>query len=265
MKKSLRRRIKRLLRKPKFLKVKTTIFEFQKFHAICFIGISKDIDNEKQGIYELFRMGTSLAAEHFYKFLDWFFSWFPKVTGPLISLFKNNRYLIIFGIGISFSLLIFREQMKIINNSVLSWLKEKFKGTGIGCSIILILLIYLCLICVTDLPVLPLRKIIRYFIFKISAFVRNYPELSPQEPVGMTSKITSKSNDGREKGQLILFSVITVLFTRYLLVEYKHRWFESLPFGGILREMYQKDMKKRLSRSNTARTVCSRLIKDFRI
>jgi hypothetical protein len=242
MKKSLRRRIKRLLRKPKFLKVKTTIFEFQKFHAICFIGISKDIDNEKQGIYELFRMGTSLAAEHFYKFLDWFFSWFPKVTGPLISLFKNNRYLIIFGIGISFSLLIFREQMKIINNSVLSWLKEKFKGTGIGCSIILILLIYLCLICVTDLPVLPLRKIIRYFIFKIS-----------------------KSNDGREKGQLILFSVITVLFTRYLLVEYKHRWFESLPFGGILREMYQKDMKKRLSRSNTARTVCSRLIKDFRI
>ena len=234
MKRSFLRRIKSLLKKPKFFLAKREILKFQKFSVICFIGNSSSISGDKRELAELFQRAVILANKYSQEFLNWLLSWFSKIT----ALFKNHGLFILFGVSISLALLIFREQVKKTNNSIMSWLKKKFKWPTIGCSVIVILVIYLLLIAVTDLPPLPVTKIIRYFISqvkKVSAIFQS----SPEKPVIMTDE--SKYNGERNK--LIFLSVITVLFLRYLLGKYKRKLFEDIPFGEILIEMYDNDMK----------------------
>ncbi len=104
---------------------------------------------------------------------------------------------------------------------------------------ILVLVIYLLLIAVTDLPSLPVTKPIKYLISKVSAIFQSSSELSPEKPVLM---IKEPKYNG-EGNKLIFLSVITVLFLRYLLVRYKHEVFKYLPFEEILIEMYENDME----------------------
>jgi hypothetical protein len=65
----LRRRIKRLLRKPKFSRSKTEILKLRIFYLICFIKSPEATGDDNQVLFELFRIATSLAAEYFQKFL----------------------------------------------------------------------------------------------------------------------------------------------------------------------------------------------------
>lgn len=243
MRRSIRRRIKRLLQKPKFLKRKREIIKFQKFSVICFIGNSLTISDGKPKLAELFQTAVSLANKYFQKFLNWILSLSFKVSVHLLALlknlFKNHASFILFGVTISLALLFFRQQIMQMNNSIMSWLKKKFKWPVMGCSVIVILAIYFLLIAVTDLPPLPATKIIRYFISKVSAIFQSYSKLSPEKPVIMTNE--PKYNGERSK--LIFLSVITILFFRYLLGQYKRKLFEDIPFGEILIEMYDNDMK----------------------
>lgn len=164
---------------------------------------------------------------------------FSKVSAPIKALFRNNGSYILFGVGISLALLIFPEQLRRTNNSIMAWLKKKFKWTAVGCLVIAVLVIYLLLIAVTDLPALPLTKLIRYLITKVSAIFQSSSELSLEKSVRMTNE--PKYNGERNK--VIYLSVITVLFLRYLLIRYKRKLFKEIPFGEILSEMYDNDMK----------------------
>lgn len=139
------------------------------------------------------------------------------------------------------ALLIFRQQLRKTTRSIRAWLKRKFKWLAVGCSVIIILAIYLLLILVTDVPSLPIVKAAKYVVSKISAIFQSSAELSPTESVPI--KMTDKPKYNGERNKLIFLSVLTVLFLKYLLITYKRKVFEEIPFGEILIEMYDEDIE----------------------
>ena len=88
------------------------------------------------------------------------------------------------------------------------------------------LVIYLLLIAVTDLPPLPVIKIIRYFISKVSAIFKSSSELSPEKP-GIITDEPKYNGEGN----------------KLMVGKFKRKMLEDIPFGEIIIEMYENDMK----------------------
>jgi hypothetical protein len=240
----LTRRIKRLLRKPKFLKTRKKILEFQKFSAICFIGTSQPVTDDPHALAKLFQMLTSLANEYFKKLLTWVLLWSSKFFTFLTGLWPALSPYFGFVIFLSLALLIFRKKVSQTSRDILDWIKKHWPRYG--CGVIVFLGIFLLVILVTDIPPLPVMKVVRYCISKISAIFQDSSELSLENPVPITGEAKS-SGQGRT---LIFLSVISVLFLRYLLNQFHRKVLEDLPFGEILIELYEHDMESRIDSPN---------------
>lgn len=130
VKKNFRRRIQRLLRKPKFLRHRKAILKFKTFAMICFVGNSKSINNPNQEsiVVEIFNWAVNLMHKYFQKLVKWLLSRFAKVTEALIFLFRYHPYFTMFGLCMSIALLMLSKRLKDTHNPILEWLKQKLKG-----------------------------------------------------------------------------------------------------------------------------------------
>jgi hypothetical protein len=217
----------------------------ERFSVVCFFANSKDMSPEKQELYRYFVNVANSAYQYFNEFLTWLWSCLSGASGFIFSYFRNNTSLILFGVTIALALLIFGHEIQKAGNSILAWFKKTFKWVMPGCSVIIILIIYLLLISVTDLPYIPLAGTFRYYFSKIYTFTMNYFELNPEKSFVVNDiTIDQKSRYIGERGKLILFSVFTVMFLRYLYVEYERKLFDKLPLGKILFKLYKLDMEK---------------------
>jgi hypothetical protein len=233
-KKSLRRKIARLLKKPKFFKTRVGTIKLQKFSLICFLANAKP-SSEKPGFPELFRIAANFASEYFQKFVAWLLCYVSQVAKFSISLLRNNRYFIMFSVGMSVALLIFFKQIVGAKNSILVWLQETFKWPVIGGSIIILLLIYFLMSLISDLPSrILVAKAIQDAMLRMWNFIHRS---NKSQAVDYESKFTP------ERTQFIVFSVATILILRYLLDRYKRKCFDTIPLGNILIEFYKQDMK----------------------
>ncbi|MGK0449139.1 MAG: hypothetical protein ACJA2M_002942 [Polaribacter sp.] len=128
---------------------------------------------------------------------------------------------------------------------MLSWLNKTFKRARPGCSVLIILIIYLLLMSLTDSPYIPLLRMVRYYFSKIYTFIMNYFKLNPEKSFIVNDIIVNeKSQYISERGKFIFFSVFTAIWLRYLFIEYERKVFDELPLGKILFKLYKLDMEK---------------------
>lgn len=214
----------------------------QKYLMICFIGNNQKLLVDQKTLAELFQRSIAFANYHLKKWLRWIVAWLIKIPVHLTGLFKNlitnHPSSMLFVASMCLALLLLHQQVKQMNKSIMSWLKKKFKWPRIGCLAIIILAIYFLLIVVTDIPVFPIIRIIKYIISRIS---KKDVEVNPAKPVLMTEMIDESKYNG-ERNKLIFLSVMTFIIFRYLLNQYKRRVFENIPLGKILIQIYDNDM-----------------------
>jgi hypothetical protein len=253
------RKFKRLLRKPKFLKARKKILEFQKFSAIWFIatsgtsGISQPGTDDLEKLAKLFRALTSLAYQSLRRWLSWVVLWSSKfftfVTALWSGVWPYLSPYFGFLIFASLALLIFRRKVSRTSQELRNWIEKRWPRYG--CSMIvflLFLLIYSLVIVVTDIPPLPVRRMVRYSIFKMAGLFRDSSELSLKEPVPITPITgTGGGKSSGQAGTLIFLSVLSVLFLRYLLSQFHRQVLKDLPFGEFLIELYEHDMENAIN------------------
>ena len=253
------RKLKRLLRKPKFLKTRKKILEFQKFSAIWFIGTSGISGTSQPGtddpekLAKLFQIFTSLANQYLRRWLSWVVLWSSKfftfLTGLWTALWPYLSPYFGFLIFTSLALLIFHRKVSQTSQQLRDWIEKRWPRYG--CSVIVFLvflLIYSLVMLVTDIPPLPVRRMVRYSISKMAGLFRDSSELSLKEPVPITPITgTGGGKSSGQAGTLIFLSVLSVLFLRHLLSQFHRQVLKDLPFGEFLIELYEHDMENAIN------------------
>jgi hypothetical protein len=144
---------------------------------ICFIANSENVSADRPKSYEAFIKANHLTAKYFYEFLDWLLLGIFKSSNLIVLLFRDNKCVIISGITASLALITFRKELKEMASgtrgqwkktcdSFISWLEKIYKAFKPGCLVLILLLIYLLLTLMSDVPKLPLAKNSKRFYFK---------------------------------------------------------------------------------------------------
>jgi hypothetical protein len=214
-----KRRIQRLIQKPKFLKDKREFFQFQKFSMICAVGNSALPISEKDGLIKLFLMTAGAAWDLLAKICSLILKYSKNCGTFLVKLCKKYPYYTMFTVFASCALLLLDRLAKkfgrklqwydrliiIILSLIATWLlsvviqAESFKTIFEWLKSMLI-------------KIMVTLGILNNSIDSIDSYTQDPSLLDKPKP--------SKAEDFKV---FVFFSVLTALTTRYLLYAYKRR------------------------------------------
>ena len=107
-----KRRVQRLIQKPKFLKAGQEIIQFQKFSMICMVGNPTLPINGKEDLVKLFLMTVKQAWDLFVKIGGLIIQWLKNRSTPLIKLAIKHPYFTLFTAFASCALLMLNHLAK---------------------------------------------------------------------------------------------------------------------------------------------------------
>ena len=236
------RRIKRFFRKPKFLKLQKKIIQLYKYSAIYSVARSENPENlltrdEKQKLIELFQLCLHFAWVFFKKLKGLLIKIFNKFTMPLLKLFRNHPWVTAYLTFASCALLIyyrlarkFGRKLRFYEYLLVTILSliiiglfakliqmEAFKTIGEWFKSFL-------------LTLLLVFKNLTRFLYNLFNKHKNKLEpntdLKPSEP--------SNASNAGDFQKLVVFSLLTVFTTRFLLLKFKRKLVGYSPFTDII-------------------------------
>lgn len=216
-----KRRVQRFIQKPKFLKAKQEIIEFQKFSIIYAVGNSALPISEKEGFVKLFLMMVGEAWKLFVKIGGLIIKFLKIRATFLIKFLMKYPYLNTFAVYVSCALLL------------LNYLAKKFKRKLGWYDRLLIIILSLLATWLMSIVIKAeaFKTIIEWLksiLIQIILNLRNFNSLidsSTQDRVDKPKP--AKADDFKV---FVFFAVLTALTTRYLLSAFKRKVVGDGPF-----------------------------------
>ena len=136
--------------------------------------------------------------------------------------------------------------MKNRFDQFLTWLENVFGGK-VGCSVIILLLIYLLLRIITDVPRIPIAAMVVYICKKVAQVLKDSSvitrELSTKLSPDMVSpdmlNKTPSSNINVEITKMGILFTLTLIILGYYARAFPYKLLDQLPCGDLLIEIYR--------------------------
>ena len=244
--KNFSRRIKRFLKRPKLMKLNKKILQLQKYSLIYSVANSRDTVTSDDGIVEIFRMCVAVAWDIFVKLGHLFIKFFKKSGRFLVKHLMTHPWFAAYVVFSSCALLILHRIAQRFGKK-LNW----FHIGGIILLSLVIIGAFALLIQMEAFKTIAewLKSILLTILVdlqNLTSFLdKNFGDLGPNrptndlEPVHGLEPKPSKAGDFKT---FILFSLLTVITTRFLLIRFKRQLVGESPLIDIVIEILENDI-----------------------
>lgn len=225
----IRRRLECLLKKPKFFKKRKELLKYQTFCAICFIGNSPNTMNHKQTVSQALVNCMNASVFCWKQFIEWIKKKSITISSATMPMWALSFAAICYLLLDRFN----KKCDKETNN-----LKDFLKNLKL-LNIILFLIIYWFLLMITDIPTIPVMKLLHYLYDIISNLITESAKSNPVLNSFSTSKEVGLTYSSKNKYFFIVGLIGLKIFIDFLTERFEQKLMESLPCGNILYKLYE--------------------------
>lgn len=228
-----KRKSKRFIQKPKFLKAKQEIIQFQKFSMICAVGNSALPISKKEGLTKLFLMTVGEAWNLFVK-IGGLIIKFLKHRGIFFKkLIMKHPYFSMFTVFVSCALLLLDRLAKKFGRKLYWYDRLIF----IILSLIATWLMSVVIKAEAFKTIIQWLKSIVIRIMLILRILNNSIDSYTQD-----MSLINKSKPSKDLKVFVFFSIVTALTTKYLLYAFKRRIVGDGPLSDEIIKILEIDL-----------------------
>lgn len=230
-----KRRIQRLIQKPKFLKAEQEIIKFQKFSMICMVGNPALPISGEEGLLKLFLMTVEQAWDLFVKIGGLIIQWLKNRSTSLIKLAMKHRYFTMFITFASCALLLFNHLATKFGRK-LQWYDRLL------IVILALLATWLFSVVIKAEAFKTIIEWLKSILVQIMLILHNLTSSIDSHRQNMLEIENPKPSKAREFQVFIFFSFITTITTGYLLSLFKRKVVGDGPLSDLLIDIIEIDL-----------------------
>jgi len=235
---SLTRRIKRFLKKRKSSKLHKEIMEFQKYSLICFIAdpqLPLQV-NDEEDLRQIFIWCVQQAGAVLSKVFRLIIKFLKKGSVVIFKFLMRGRWMVAFATYTVCALLILQHLSKKFRRKLCWYERLLLVLLFLGIASLLAFAIqneaFSTIIQWLKSILLTILFILRRINSSLAKWLKDYP--SDSSSIGDKPQVSETSNDFKN---FVLFSILTFVVTKYMLIIYKRRLVGEGPFTDIIIEM----------------------------